>query len=310
MKKHTTKKQLTLACPISFSGVGLHTGDTVTLTLKPAPVNHGIVFHRTDLNIAMPAHHALVEPSPLCTTLVSLCGRARVATVEHLMSALAGCRVDNVLVDIDGGEMPIMDGSAAPFVQAILAAGLIPQAAQRRAYRILQAVHVHDGDKTASLLPSVSQDLSITCRIDFNHAAIGAQTFTLSSLDDFGELIARARTFGFEKDIATLRKMGLARGGSLDNAIVFGETRVLNPEGMRYENECVRHKVLDAIGDLYLAGLPLIGDFYGYCSGHFLNYRLLTALFANPEAYEEIVWDEEDAPALSHETDQLHPLWA
>ncbi|MFM7623135.1 MAG: UDP-3-O-acyl-N-acetylglucosamine deacetylase, partial [Alphaproteobacteria bacterium] len=237
-------------------------------------------------------------------------GRARVATVEHLMSALAGCRVDNVLVDIDGGEMPIMDGSAAPFVQAILAAGLIPQTAQRRAYRILQAVHVHDGDKTASLLPSVSQDLSITCRIDFNHAAIGAQTFTLSSLDDFGELIARARTFGFEKDIATLRKMGLARGGSLDNAIVFGETRVLNPEGMRYENECVRHKVLDAIGDLYLAGLPLIGDFYGYCSGHFLNYRLLTALFANPEAYEEIVWDQEDAPTLSRETDQLHPLWA
>jgi UDP-3-O-[3-hydroxymyristoyl] N-acetylglucosamine deacetylase len=227
------------------------------------------------------------------------------------MSALAGCRVDNVLIDITGAEMPIMDGSAAPFIQAILSAGLIPQPAQRRAYRILQAVHVHDGEKTASLLPSVSKDLSITCRIDFDHAAIGAQTFTLACLDDFGDLIARARTFGFEKDIETLRKMGLAKGGSLDNAIVFGDTRVLNPEGMRYENECVRHKVLDAVGDLYLAGLPLVGDFYGYCSGHFLNYRLLTELFANPEAYEEILWGDNDPTlAVPQETGDLHPLWA
>lgn len=305
------KKQKTLAKAISFSGVGLHTGDQVTLTLKPAPVNHGIVFHRTDLNISIPAHHALVEPSPLCTTLVSLCGRARVSTVEHLLSALAGCRLDNLVVEINGAEMPIMDGSAAPFVQAIISAGLMPQAAHRRAYRILRAVHVHDGDKTASLLPGISPDLSITCRIDFHHAAIGAQTFTLASLDDFGDLIARARTFGFEKDIATLRKMGLAKGGSLDNAIVFGDTRVLNPEGMRYENECVRHKVLDAIGDLYLAGLPLVGDFYGYCSGHFLNYRLLTELFATPDAYEEILWGtDEQAMDVAHEMGDLHPLWA
>jgi UDP-3-O-[3-hydroxymyristoyl] N-acetylglucosamine deacetylase len=304
------KKQTTLARPISLSGISLHTGETVTVTLKPAPVNHGVVFYRTDVQVAVAAHHTLVEPSPLCTTLVSACGRARVATVEHLLSALAGSRVDNVLVEIDGPEMPIMDGSAAPFVQAMASAGVIHQTAQRRAYRVLRPVHVYDGEKTASLLPTTGNDLSITCRIDFRHAAIGAQTFTLSSLDDFSDMIARARTFGFEKDVDTLRKMGLARGGSLENAIVFGDSRVLNPEGMRYENECVRHKVLDAIGDLYLAGLPLIGEFYGYCSGHFLNYRLLTELFADPDAYEDVLWGAEEKHSAPYVSEGLHPLWA
>jgi UDP-3-O-[3-hydroxymyristoyl] N-acetylglucosamine deacetylase len=213
-------------------------------------------------------------------------------------------------VEINGPEMPIMDGSAAPFVQGMMSAGVIHQTAHRRAYRVLRPVHVYDGEKTASLLPTVGKDLTITCRIDFSHAAIGSQTFTLPSLDGFCDTIARARTFGFEKDVETLRKMGLARGGSLENAIVFGDTRVLNPEGMRYENECVRHKVLDAIGDLYLAGLPLIGEFYGYCSGHFLNYRLLTELFSDPDAYEEVSLGSEEPPYSVYETESLHPLWA
>ena len=266
-------KQATLSRPVSLSGIGLHSGEVVNITIKPAPINHGIVFFNTVMRVSVPAHYQMVEPSPLCTTLVSDCGSVRISTVEHILSALSGCMVDNALIEIDGSELPIMDGSAAPFVQAIVSAGLLKQSSTRRAYRIMQSVHVNDGEKSASLLPSSGNELSVTCRIDFNHSAIGSQTFTLSSFNSFGDRIARARTFGFQKDVDTMRKMGLARGGSLENAVVFDDAKVLNPEGMRYQNECVRHKVLDAIGDLYLAGLPLIGDFYGYCSGHFLNYR-------------------------------------
>ena len=292
-------RQRTLKSLVSASGVGLHTGQKVRMTLRPAPADTGIVFRRVDLPspVDVPARAELVGEARLASTLVK--GDVKIQTVEHLMSALGGLGVDNAYVDLDAPELPIMDGSAGPFVMLIQQAGLEQQAAPKRFLRVLRRVEVTDGDKWARLEPYDGYKLSFS--IDFRHPVIERSTQSVSI--DFAETsyvkeIARARTFGFMHDVEDLRDSGLALGGGLDNAVVLDEYRVLNAEGLRFADEFIRHKLLDANGDLYLLGKPLLAAFSAHKSGHALNNRLLRVLLADAGALETVSFERpEQAPA-------------
>ena len=281
--------QQTLKHRIRCTGVGLHSGKRVAMTLNPAPPGTGVVFQRIDLpqnEGCVPALWDRVCDTTLCSTIANDHG-ARIATVEHLMAALAGCEVDNVLVELDSSEVPIMDGSAAPFVFLIECAGLVRQQAMRRVIRILKTVSVEDGDKLVKLSPG--NGLYVSLEIDFENPHVARQThhFDINGVT-FKDELCRARTFGFETDIEELRNRGLALGGSLQNAIVVGENGVINEGGLRYDDEFVRHKALDAVGDLYMAGAPIIGAYQGIRPGHGLNNELLRALFADLDAWEMV----------------------
>jgi UDP-3-O-[3-hydroxymyristoyl] N-acetylglucosamine deacetylase len=281
--------QKTLLRPISCNGIGVHSGQPANLKLLPAPENTGIVFRRVDLSpsVEIKALWHRVTDTKLCTVLTSENGHTSVGTVEHLMAALAGCQIDNAVIEIDGPEVPIMDGSAEPFVFLIGCAGTLRQNAIRKAIRILKPVEVIDGNKHASFAPAAQ--FSLDLEIDFAGSPVGRQTrFTVFDEDSFRDELARARTFGFMQEVEMLKKNGLARGGSLDNAIVIDGQKILNKGGLRYKDEFVRHKTLDAIGDLYLAGCPLIGRFTGSRSGHAMNNRLLRAVLADASAYDVI----------------------
>jgi UDP-3-O-[3-hydroxymyristoyl] N-acetylglucosamine deacetylase len=292
-------RQRTLKSLIGASGVGLHTGQKVKMTLRPAPSDTGIVFRRIDLAspIDVPARAELVGDTRMASCLVR--DGVRVSTVEHLMSALSGLGVDNAYVDLDAPELPIMDGSASPFVLLIQQAGIEEQAAPKRFLRVMRRVEVRNGDKWARLEPYDGFKLSFS--IDFRHPVIERSTQSVSV--DFAETsylkeIARARTFGFMHEVEELRESGLALGGGLDNAVVLDEHRVLNAEGLRFADEFIRHKLLDAIGDLYLLGKPLLGAFSAHKSGHALHNRLLRALLADQTAFETVIFERaEEAPA-------------
>jgi UDP-3-O-[3-hydroxymyristoyl] N-acetylglucosamine deacetylase len=292
-------KQRTLKSLISASGVGLHTGHKVRLTLRPAPVDTGVVFRRVDLPspVDIPARAEAVGETRLSSCLVN--GEAKVYTVEHLMSALAGLGVDNVYVDLDGPEVPIMDGSAGPFVLLLQQAGMEEQAAAKKFCKVKKTVEVSEGDKWARLEPYDGFRLSFS--IDFRHPVIERSTQSVTL--DFAETsylkeIARARTFGFMQDLEDLRDNSLALGGGLDNAVVLDEYRVLNSEGLRFADEFIRHKLLDANGDLYLIGNPLLGAFTAHKSGHALNNKLVRALLADASALQTVSFERpEEAPA-------------
>ena len=278
-------KQQTLKNQINCSGTGLHSGAQVSLSLLPAEPDTGIVFRRTDVPGAadVPASWQNVVDSQLCTALGDGNG-LRIGTVEHLMAALSGCGVDNAIVELDGPEIPVMDGSSAPFVFLIECAGVAEQDAPLKVIEILRHVSVGDESRTASLTPG--RGFTVSFEIEFHDTLIDCQEYFFDlGRSSFGTDIARARTFGFDHEIATLRSKGLARGGSLDNAVVVSGDRVLNDGGLRYDDEFVRHKVLDSIGDLYLAGAPLIGHFHGFRSGHSLTHALLRELFADDTAW-------------------------
>ncbi|WP_374249107.1 UDP-3-O-acyl-N-acetylglucosamine deacetylase [Thermomonas sp.] len=295
-------RQRTLKNVIRATGVGLHGGVKVFLTLRPAPVDTGIVFRRTDLDpvVELPARAALVAETTLCTGLAQ--AGAKVQTVEHLMSALAGLGIDNCYIELSAPEVPIMDGSAGPFVFLLESAGIVEQAAAKRFIRIKKAVEVRDGDKLARFTPHDGFRLDFT--VKFNHPAI-PETLSQVVLDfstaAYVKEISRARTFGFMQDLEYMRERNLGLGGSMDNAIVLDEFRVLNEDGLRYADEFVRHKILDAIGDLYLAGHAILGAYTGHKSGHALNNTLVRALLADTEAWEEVRFeDPATVPALGY----------
>ncbi len=282
MKSHQT----TIKQSVSCRGTGLHSGVDATITLQPAAIGHGIVFHRVDVagDGRVPARYDLVHSTAFGTTLRNEAG-AEVRTVEHLMAALAAAGVDNVRIEIDGPEIPIMDGSSAAFVALIEAAGLKSQAATRHYIRILHPIEVRDGDRIARLAPH--NGFQIDCDIDFEAAAIARQRFVFEVKGDvFKNDVARARTFTQMKDVEALHARGLALGGSMENAVVVDEGEILNPEGLRFADECVRHKALDVLGDLALAGKPILGRFEGVKMGHAMNNKVLRALFADPSAYD------------------------
>lgn len=278
--------QRTIKNPISCTGVGLHSGVKVTMTLKPAPAGHGVVFKRTDIagnGAVIPARWDQVDDTRLCTGIAA--EGAQVRTIEHLMAALSGSRIDNLLIEITGPEVPVMDGSAQPFVFLIDCAGVVEQSAPRKAIRVLRPIKLQDGDRLVSLEPA--DEFTVDLAIDFATSAINRQEMDIElSSSSFRSEVSRARTFGLEQEVAALRAAGLAKGGSLDNAVVIGaDNKILNEEGLRYDDEFVRHKVLDAVGDLYLAGHPILGRFKGRCSGHAMNNLLLRTLFSDPTAY-------------------------
>ncbi|MCW0413284.1 UDP-3-O-acyl-N-acetylglucosamine deacetylase [Xanthomonas sacchari] len=286
-------QQRTLKNTIRATGVGLHSGDKVYMTLRPAPADHGIVFRRVDLDPAVdvPADAELVTETTLCTGLSR--GQAKIQTVEHLMSAMAGLGVDNAIVELSSAELPIMDGSAGPFVFLLQSAGIVEQDKAKRFIRIKREVEVRDGDKIARFVPyDVGYKLGFT--IQFDHPMIPAkqsrQEIEFSTMAYIKE-ISRARTFGFMRDLEYMRERNLGLGGSMDNAIVLDEFRVLNDDGLRYADEFVRHKILDAIGDLYLAGGAILGAYEGYKSGHALNNKLVRALLAEQAAWEWVSFE-------------------
>ncbi|MDN3609175.1 UDP-3-O-acyl-N-acetylglucosamine deacetylase [Vibrio ostreicida] len=288
-------RQRTLKELVKTTGVGLHSGRKVTLTLRPAAANTGIVYRRTDLEPAVdfPADPESVRDTMLCTALVNDSG-VRISTVEHLNAALAGMGVDNVIVEVDAPEIPIMDGSASPFVFLLQQAGIEEQNALKRFIRIKKPVRFEDDDKWAEFLPF--NGFRMDFEIEFNHPAIDSDEQRLKfdfSSQGFVKDISRARTFGFMRDIEYLQSQNLALGGSFDCAIVLDEYRILNEEGLRFENEFVTHKVLDAIGDLYMCGHPIIGEFRAFKSGHGLNNQLLRAVLADQEAWEWVTFEEE-----------------
>ncbi len=295
----TVLKQRTLKNLIRATGVGLHTGDKVELTLRPAAPDTGIVFRRTDLpgsaEINVAPHY--VTDTRLCSALVH--NEVRVATVEHLMSAFAGLGIDNVYVELSAGEVPIMDGSSGPFVFLLQQAGIIEQPVPKKFIRIKKTLEVHEGDKWVRFEPYFGFKIDFT--IDFDHPVFehSGQNVKIDFADNsYIKEVSRARTFGFMHEVEALRSMGLARGGSLDNAIVLDEYRILNNDGLRYDDEFAKHKVLDAIGDLYVLGHPLIGAFTAYKSGHALNNLLLRTLMADQSAWEYATFDRfEEAPS-------------
>jgi UDP-3-O-[3-hydroxymyristoyl] N-acetylglucosamine deacetylase len=275
---------------VSCTGIGLHSGAPVTLTLAPAPVDAGIAFVRMDLGVVVPARHDLVVDTRLSTSLAV--GNARVSTVEHVLSALSGMGIDNCRIEVDGPEIPILDGSAAPFVALVNQAGVKAQKAARRYLVITQPVEVREGDKLARLDPSDGFSVGFTA--DFGHPLITNQGFKVAVSDrSFEREVARARTFCFRKDIEQMQSMGLARGGSLENAIVVDEYSILNPEGLRWPDEFARHKVLDAIGDLALLGRPVLGALTAVKSGHALNQALVKRVLADPSCHRIIQVSEE-----------------
>jgi UDP-3-O-[3-hydroxymyristoyl] N-acetylglucosamine deacetylase len=296
-------KQRSLKNAIRATGIGVHTGRKVFLTLKPAPINTGIVFRRMDLNpvVEIPALPEFIGDTRFSTTL---CNQgATVSTVEHLMAAMAGLGIDNAYIELSDVELPIMDGSAGPFVFLIQSAGIVEQNAPKQFIRIKEKVVVHDGDKFASVEPY--HGFKVTFDIDFDHPVFRetAQSVTIDfSKNSFVKEISRARTFGFLSDAERMRAANLALGASMDNTVVIDEYRVLNDDGLRYDDEFARHKILDAIGDLYLLGKNLIGSFHGVKSGHGMNNQLLQALMANQDAWEIVTFEDEvgareDAPA-------------
>ena len=290
-------RQRTIKNVIRATGVGLHSGEKVFLTLRPAAPDTGIVFRRVDLEpvVEIPADGNLVTETTLCTGLS--CGPAKVQTVEHLMSALAGLGVDNLYVELSAAEVPIMDGSSGPFVFLLQSAGVVEQDAPKRFIRVLKPVEVREGDKIARFEPFDGFKLDFT--IAFDHPAIPVAQSRAEvefSTEAYIREVSRARTFGFMRDLEYMRERNLGLGGSMDNAIVLDEFRVLNDDGLRYVNEFVRHKILDAVGDLYLAGHPILGRFVGYKSGHALNNKLVRALLAETGAWEEVSFDR-TAPA-------------
>ena len=295
-------RQRTLRNSIKATGVGLHTGEKVLLTLSPAPVDTGIVFRRTDLNpvAEIPARADLVGETTLSTCLIH--NDARVSTIEHLLSAMAGLGVDNAYVDVTAPEIPIMDGSAAPFVFLLQSAGLVEQHAPKKFIRVKREVTVTDGDKSAKFLPL--EGFKISFGIDFDHPVFKHRAATTEidfSTTSFVREISRARTFGFVEEIEYLRSKGLARGGSMDNAIVIDDYKVLNNDGLRYEDEFVKHKVLDAIGDLYLLGYSLIGEYQAFKSGHALNNQALRTLISKKEAWEMVTFEDLDDAPISYQ---------
>jgi UDP-3-O-[3-hydroxymyristoyl] N-acetylglucosamine deacetylase len=294
-------RQRTLKNIIRATGVGLHTGDKVLLTLRPAVPDTGILFRRVDLTepVAIQASPANVGDTRLSTTLIK--DGVRISTVEHLLSAFAGLGIDNAYVDVSAPEVPIMDGSAGPFVFLIQSAGIQEQNRPKRFIRIRRRVRVEDGDKLAEFEPY--EGFKVAFSIDFDHPAFTsrAQSATMDfSSTSFVKEVSRARTFGFLRDIEALRQQNLALGGSVDNAVVVDDYRVLNEEGLRYEDEFVKHKILDAIGDLYLLGHSLIGAFRGHKSGHALNNRLLRALMADATAWEEATFEDAEPAPISY----------
>ena len=313
-------KQRTLKKSISATGVGLHTGYKVEMTLRPAAPDTGIVFRRVDLDLpdsnsttgnaskqAEISKHPEIKVEPNAVTDTRMCSTleqngARVATVEHLMSALAGLGIDNIYVDLTSAEVPIMDGSSGPFVFLLQQAGIVEQPALKKFIRIKKTVEVHDGDKWVRFDPYFGFKVDFT--IDFAHPAFehSGNNVKIDFADNsYIKEVSRARTFGFMHEVEALRSMGLARGGSLDNAIVLDEYRILNSDGLRYDDEFVKHKTLDAIGDLYVLGHPLLGAFTAYKSGHALNNQLLRTLMADAEAWEFATFERlEEAPSGFH----------
>lgn len=293
-------KQRTLKNTIRATGVGLHTGDKVYLTLRPADANTGIRFRRVDLEnpVTIEATPENVGETILSTTLVA--GDVKISTIEHLLSAFAGLGIDNAIIDVSAAEVPIMDGSAGPFVFLLQSAGVEEQDSPKQYIRIKRSIRVEEGDKWAAFEPF--EGFKVTFTIDFEHPAFKdhVKTATMDfSSTTFVKEVSRARTFGFMKDIERLRQNNLALGGSLDNAIVVDDDKVINEDGLRYADEFVKHKILDAIGDLYLLGHSLIGEFTGYKSGHGLNNKLLRALLNDRDAWEMVTFDDEESAPIS-----------
>ena len=296
-------RQRTLKTAIRATGVGLHTGDKVYMTLRPAAENSGIRFHRVDLDepVDIPADPMLVGETMLGTTLIK--DGVKVATVEHLMSALCGLGIDNINVDLSAPEVPIMDGSAGPFVFLLQSAGIEEQNAAKRFIRIKKVIRVEDGDKWAELRPF--NGFKVNFEVYFNHPVfnkINQQATIDFSSTSFLKEVSRARTFCFLRDVEALRERNLTLGGSMDNAIVLDDYRILNEDGLRYSNEFVIHKILDAIGDIYLLGRGLIGEFRAYKSGHDLNNMLLRALLENELAWEEVTFADSRNSPISYAT--------
>jgi len=294
-------RQRTLKNIIRATGIGLHSGEKVYLTLRPASVDTGIVFRRMDLDptVEIPALAKNVGETTMSTTLVK--GGVKVDTVEHLLSAMAGLGIDNAYVELSAPEVPIMDGSAGPFVFLIQSAGLEEQDAPKKFIRILREVTVEDGEKRATFVPF--EGFKVGFEIEFDHPVFAGRTQKASvdfSSTSFVKEVSRARTFGFMRDIEFLRTHNLALGGSVDNAIVVDENSVLNEDGLRYEDEFVKHKILDAIGDLYLLGKSLIGEFRGYKSGHGLNNLLLRTLLEQPDAWEVVTFEDSSLAPISY----------
>ena len=294
-------KQRTLKNTIRASGVGLHTGKKVLMTLRPAPANTGIVFRRADLDppVDILAHAQNVGETTLGTSLVR--GDVKVSTVEHLLSAFAGLGIDNAIVEVTAPEVPIMDGSAGPFVFLLQSAGIEEQQSPKSFVRIKRRVRVEDGDKWAQFTPF--DGFKVNFEIEFDHPMFKKHSQTASmdfSTTSFLKEVSRARTFGFMRDLETLRARNLALGGNMDNAIVLDDFRVLNEDGLRYEDEFVKHKILDAIGDLYLLGHSLIGEFSGYKSGHALNNLLLRTLIADQSTWESVTFENSAEAPISY----------
>ena len=288
-----TNTQQTLKNSIRASGVALHTGSKVNMTLHPAEIDAGVVFKRTDLPgcVAFKACAGSVGDTQMATSL-SAQGH-HLSTIEHMMSALSGLGIDNVTIEVDGGELPIMDGSAAPFVFLLQSAGIIDQPAKKQFLRILKPIEVSEGDATASLAPHEGFKLSYT--LEYDHPVFAAHEHTACvefSATSFVKEVSRARTFGFLADFEKLQELNLAQGGSLDNAVVVDDSKILNEHGLRAHDEFVKHKILDAIGDLYLLGHSVIGHFHGHKSGHSLNNKLVQALLADTDAFEIVSFDQ------------------
>ncbi|AXK70972.1 UDP-3-O-acyl-N-acetylglucosamine deacetylase [Lysobacter sp. TY2-98] len=302
-------RQRTLKNTIRATGVGLHSGEKVFMTLRPAPIDTGIVFRRTDLDpvAEVPGRADLVTETILCTGLS--CGAAKIQTVEHLLSALAGLGIDNCYIELSAAEVPIMDGSAGPFVFLLQSAGIAEQEKPKRFIRVTREVEVRDGDKFARFSPHDGFRIGFT--VQFDHPAIPAsqsRAVVDFSTEAYIREVSRARTFGFMRDLEYMRERNLGLGGSMDNAIVLDEFRVLNDDGLRYADEFVRHKILDAVGDLYLAGHPIIGAYEGYKSGHALNNKLVRALLAEQGAWEEVTFTDSEPTPVAFGTPGLPAL--
>ncbi|WNC68062.1 UDP-3-O-acyl-N-acetylglucosamine deacetylase [Thalassotalea nanhaiensis] len=296
-------KQRTLKQSVNATGVGLHKGEKVQITLRPAPANTGIVFRRVDLEpmVDIQATPEAVGETTLCTCLVNEQG-VQVSTVEHLLAAVAGLGIDNLVVEVDSPEIPIMDGSALPFVYLIQSVGIEEQNAAKKFLRITKKIRVEEGDKWAELCPH--EGFKVNFAIDFEHPVIANTTQNMSmdlSANSFIKEISRARTFGFMKDIEFLRSHNLALGGSLENAIVLDEYRMLNSEELRYDDEFVKHKILDAIGDLYMGGVSILGEMNSYKSGHGLNNMLLREVFKQVESWEWVTYEDERPSPIAYQ---------
>lgn len=290
-------KQRTLKQAAKVTGIGLHSGKKVTLTLRPAPANTGIIYARTDLDpvVYFPASAESIRDTTLCTCMINDDG-VRISTVEHLNAAMSALGLDNLIVEVDAPEIPIMDGSSAPFIYLLLDAGIEEQNSPKKFIRIKENVRVEEGDKWAEFKP-YNKGLKLDFIIDFSHPMISKDVRHYAmdfSAQNFIQNLSRARTFTFMKDVEYLQSIGLALGGSLDNAIVLDEYRILNQEGLRFKDELVKHKMLDAVGDLFMCGYNILGDFSAYKSGHGLNNKLLRAVLANENAWEFVTFEEKE----------------